>query len=947
MGDASGTSRLEIAVSGMTCAACSSAITQTLEAMPGVESVVVSLITERALVEYENVDEKAIVAAIEDCGFDAEILRVESNADSVTEPATGAQTRAVLTVGGMTCASCSTAVRGALEALAGVSTVEVSLATDEAIVEFEHEASTAEVESLVAAIEDAGFDADVKSVNACNSQPHESLAQFEVRVFGAEDAEKAEALLAATRALPGVARADYSALTNTLRASGERGSVGIRRIIRAIEALGFTAVAATTADNAQQVAALARVQELQSYYRDMWKATLLGLPVIVFTMLRTHLPRFATTKLCRGLWLDDVVCLALIAPVLLGPASRFYTKAYKALRAGTASMDVLVTISVTSALVYSLLALAHAIFIDAQRHPMYLWDSCVMILSFVLFGKYIENMARGQTTRALSELISLFPESALVIAGDTRPEGEVLPVDLIEHGDIVVLRPGEKVSADGVVISGRSFITESLITGESKPVKKEKGDQVYGGTINGLGTLQFRVTGCGSETKLSQIVSIVKDAQATRAPIQRYTDAVAAKFVPGVVGLSLVTFSAWSTAAAILGAERLPHMFHHSPYIVAFRLAISVVVVACPCALGLATPTAVMVGTGAGARYGILVKGGGVFELGAQATVVLFDKTGTLTVGRISVTETTVPAEYWPDIRLVESLSEHIIGKALSSFVHPDEQDVDKVARPASEVQNFEAILSVGIRGSVNGREIFVGHHESYDDAITIMVNDVVVGTVTIRDRIRTDSFEVVEMLAAKGYRVGVVSGDSMSAVHALCDELGIERSMAWGRMRPENKVEVVRSFMDEGCRVVFVGDGINDSPALAASSVGISLEGATHVAVESADVVLTQESPIRAVPAVLDLCKATMRRIKINLFSSVFYNAIMIPFAMGMFLHFGLMLTPMMASAAMAVSSISVVVSSLMLRSWKPESSVDSGHGFLRKSMFWRTREEPEYELV
>lgn len=963
MGGDSGLKHAEIAVSGMTCSACSTSITQALESMPEVESAVVSLITDRAAISFRNIEVGALVEKIEDCGFDAEVINVKEENNEEKQ----VKTKVVITVGGMTCAACSTSVRQALELISNVENVEVSLATDEAFVEFAGEASTAQIESAVLAVQDAGFDADLKTLNACSSEPDALTVNLEVRVFGFDESTP---ILATVKALNGVVNAEFNDYTNVLSVSAVRGVSGIRKIVRAIESLGVTAVAANIADNAQQVEALGRVKELQRYYRDTWRAFILGVPVILITKLRAYLPAFSKTKLARGIWLDDVVCFTLIGLVLLGPARRFYTKSYKTLKSGSSSMDVLVAISVTSAFVYSLLMLVHSIATNCKNHPMYLWDSCVMIIAFVLFGKYLENVARGQTTRALSELISLFPESAHVIAEDTLPEGEDLPVDLLEHGDIVLLRPGEKVSADGVVIQGESYITESLITGEAKPVNKTVGDTVYGGTINGLGSLQFKVTGCGAETKLSQIVSIVKDSQATRAPIQRYTDSVAAVFVPVVVALSMLTFSGWALAAKFLPQEVLPMMFCKHPYTSAFRLAISVVVVACPCALGLATPTAVMVGTGAGARYGILVKGGGVFEMGSQAQVVLFDKTGTLTVGKILVSETTVPAKYWPDIRLLESFSEHIIGKALSSYYHPDEPrplttpsthtsekvlDEDDTVVDGSvldkasekEVVDFEALMGVGIKGRVNGNEIFVGHHEKYDEAVTIVVNDEIVGTVTIRDSVRADSYDVVEMLKLRGYKVGIISGDSVSAVHELCDDLGIDKEMAWGRMKPEDKVEVVKQFTDEGLKVVFIGDGINDSPALVASSLGISLEGATHVAVESADVVLTQASPIRAVPAVLDLCKCTMRRIKINLFASCFYNALMIPVAMGFFLHFGLMLSPMLASAAMALSSISVVISSLMLRSWEPETRITRRKGILSRLLFWRRRDVNNYELV
>lgn len=938
---------VEIAVTGMTCGACSASITRALESLEGVESAMVSLITERATIYYKNLSVPEIITAIEDTGFDAEVVKA---IESVPK-----KSRIEFKIGGMTCSSCTSAVRNVLEVIDGVETVEVSLASDEAHVTYTHAIDENIINVLREAILDAGFDAELlksELIGEDDLVKDEKIVKVEVKVFGIPD-NATSSLTTIIESLDGVRSVYFNDLTHVLSANCEREVIGIRKIVSAIEQQGFTAIAAGLADNAQQVDALSRIKEVQNYYRNTWKSFILGMPVIIVSKFRNFMPAFIKQKVCRGIWLDDILCLALIIPLLCGPAKGFYVKSYKALKAGTSTMDVLVSISVSSAFTYSLFALSYSIYHDQQNHPMYLWDSCVMILTFVLFGKYLENMARGQTTRALSELISLFPEEALVYADDLPQEGKILPVDMLQYGDVVGLRPGEKVCADGVVISGESFITESIITGESKPIKKRVGDFVCGGTINGLGNLMFKITECGTDTKLSQIVAFVKNAQASRAPIQRYTDAVAARFVPLVILLSAATFVGWASAGYFLGADALPKVFHHGVFITSFRLAISVVVVACPCALGLATPTAVMVGTGAGAKYGILVKGGGVFEMGAFSKVVLFDKTGTLTLGNVVVSKTTVPAAYWPEVRGLESLSEHVIAKAMCSFVHPDETESNVETIPATNIKDFESITGVGIKGEVNGKSIFIGQHATSNQDISVIVNDEVVGTVSIRDSTRPDSSLVVSELQNAGYKVGIVSGDSSSAVLSLCEEIGIDPAMSWSRMKPQDKVDVVQYFQDQGLGVVFVGDGINDSPALATASVGISLEGATHVAVESADVVLTQESPIAAVPAVLDLCRATMRRIRINLFSSIFYNAIMIPFAMGFFLHFHLMLTPMMASAAMALSSISVVVSSLLLKSWSPRRvsfGRSSNHGFFKKirSLVTRRSQNTEaYELV
>nr|UJH94449.1 Hma5 [Starmerella bombicola] len=931
-----------VAISGMTCGACTSAVTSALESLEGVSEVTVSLVTERATVTFSDLNPKSLVSSIEDAGFDAQLLHLDSRA-SCTHIAR-------IAIEGMTCGSCTSAVTQAVEGIEGVESVDVSLATEVAVIRYAS-TNSAVLGQLREAIEGAGFDARVISDALDEDQQKKSLdgelephsSELELKIFGHKSETELESIRSALSSVYGVRSVMANAYLDSVVVVYDPIKTGVRAFVRCVDERGCSAIVAASADNALQLAALNRIQALQGFKRDTLIAFVLGAPCIILMKLRRYMPHFLVTKVGRGIWLDDILGLLLVIPILLGPARRFYVKSFKAVKARAPTMDVLVTTSVTCAFSYSLIALIHSVSSDMEHHQMYLWDACAMILMFVLLGKYLENAARGHTSRALSQLISLVPEEALVVAKDTKESGELLATDLLQVGDIIVLRPGERVGADGIVLEGESHISESIITGESRQVRKRPGDSVIGGTINGTGALRFRVTNCGSDTKISQIIDFIKEAQETRAPIQRYADLAAAKFVPIILSLALCTLMGWLLAGWVFGRGALPEMFQHgSLFFMSLRLGIAVIVVACPCALGLATPTAVMVGTGVGAEHGILVKGGGVFEVGAHASVVLFDKTGTLTTGKMSVVRTTVAKEHWSKIRAIESNSEHPAGKAIAAYFHPEELRLDS-GKPTDIAEGVYVSPGEGIHGVVSGDIIYIGRRRDQPSAdIQVLVNGEPVGTIVLQDSLRADAPAVVDQLKSQGLIVGIVSGDNEQAVAAIANSLGIDPEFTWSTMKPEDKVGIIEGLKTEGNEVVFVGDGINDTPALVAASVGVSLEGSTHVAVESADIVLTQGSPIAAIPAALELCRATMKRIKINLFASVIYNVVMIPFAMGLLLPFHLMLSPMMASAAMACSSVSVVLSSLLLRRWKPHSL--EGDTQQRRRPWWTRLTQPAF---
>lgn len=890
--------RTKLEISGMTCSACSGAVNHALKAISGVEEVSVSLVTEHADVTHApEVKEEILVAAIEDAGFEASVL---SRDESISH----------IKISGMTCGACSSAVTQALESVPGVTEVGVSLTTDSAIVK--HRTA---VEKLIEAIEDAGFDAELER----------PVKQVRLRVMGIDDPR---IIFTPLMELEGVisVKEDKGKSNNEFLVVVECDQkLGIRSIVNTAEMAGAYVLPAESSDNSNQLSALERVYVTQAYRKSTIYCILLGLPVIIFAKARSRLPHWLTFQLVPGIWFDDILSLLCVLPVQLWIMRPFYRKCWRALRAGSPTMDVLVSVSTTLAFAYSIIELFHSVLVHRSTHPGYLWEACAMIVTFVVLGKWLENKARGETSHALSSLISLAPEKACILPSEGGEK--IISTDLLEVGDTVLVRPGEKFCADGEVILGQSHAIEAMITGESVPISKTKGDKVIGGTLNGDGALRIRVESCGPDTKLAQIISLVRDAQAGRAPIQRYADAIAARFVPIILLLGISTFCVWMILAHTL--PNPPAAFSSQPpFFVCLRLGIAVVVVACPCALGLATPTAVMVATGVGAEHGMLVKSGAVFEQLSAVDTVLFDKTGTLTTGRMHVRDTNIENKWWHLIHIVENQSEHPVGRALVEY----RSELPCEPPFKGPVRDFRVSVGYGVEANVDGHSIWIG---SCAEGIELVVDGESRGWASLQDSLRADSPAVVEQLQTAGYKVAIISGDTAENTAQIAEQVGVPEHRAWSRTTPEQKVSIVREIQDSGGVVAFIGDGINDSPALASSAVGISIEGSTHVAVDSADVVLVQHSPIQAIPSILDLGKFTLRRIKLNLIASVLYNAVMIPFAMGLLLPWGFMLNPIIASALMAMSSVSVVCSSLFIRTWKPPSMrmpTPKWHSFLQQ---------------
>ena len=613
-----------------------------------------------------------------------------------------------------------------------------------------------------------------------------------------------------------------------------------------------------------------------------------------------------------------LIQLALVLPIIwLG--RRFFVDGFKALSKGHPNMDSLVALGTSAAFLYSLYGTYHVLEGHAHFAMNLYYESAGVILTLITLGKYFEAVSKGKTSMAIQTLVGLAPKMATVLRDGQEVE---VPVEEVQVGDLIRVKPGEKVPVDGVVTEGNSTVDESMLTGESIPVSKSVGDEVIGASLNKTGSFILKATKIGKDTALSQIIHLVEQAQGSKAPIAKLADKVSGVFVPIVIVLALVSGLAWY----FLGQES---------WVFALTITISVLVIACPCALGLATPTAIMVGTGKGAENGILLKSGEALEEANHVNMVVFDKTGTITNGTPVVTDVVTAENTDADalIRLAASLevaSEHPLGEAIVAKAKEQGAAFD-------EVTNFEAIPGFGIKGHVGETLVFLGNekwmrenglaNEAMNDKanhfaeqgktpLYIGYNDAVQGLIVVADTVKESSARAIQTLHEMGIQVAMMTGDHERTAQAIAAEVGIDR--VFSEVLPQDKANYVSKLQEEGYIVAMVGDGINDAPALAQAQVGIAIGTGTDVAIESADAVL-MKSDLMDVPAMLKLSRATIRNIKENLFWAFAYNVIGIPFAMGVLHLFGgPLLNPMIAGAAMSFSSVSVVLNALRLKRWK-----------------------------
>ncbi|MBZ5711771.1 heavy metal translocating P-type ATPase [Nannocystis pusilla] len=818
---------------------------------------------------------------------------------------------AELPIEGMTCASCVVRVERALKAVPGVQAAHVNLVTGRARVVFDGAAVTQA--ALTRAIEGAGY--------AVPGPAAAETTSIELPIAGMTCANCVRRIEKALRAVRGVTEASVNLVTGRATVSFAPGEASPRALVEAITRAGysvpeFAAAPAARVEAAARAEALAQSEqrEQRGLRRDFVAAAALSVPLLVVAMSHGAIPGTAGTF---GRWLQFV----LATPVVFGPGRRFLRLAWKALGHGAADMNTLVSIGTLAAWVYSTVALTLPGLFPHAEHgalPHLYFEAAAAIVSFVLLGKLLETRARRRLSDAVRGLVALVPKTARRL-GEGREDD--VPVESLVPGDHVLVRPGERIPSDGVVVRGVSAVDESMLTGESIPVDKAKEAQVFGGTLNQSGALVVRVTHTGGDTALARIVEAVEQAQGSRAPIARLADVVSSYFVPIVLGIAMITLLAWVAVDPTAGG-----------FAAAIERFVAVLVIACPCALGLATPAAVAVGTGRGAELGILVKGGAALEAASRVDAVLLDKTGTLTEGKPALTDV-VPGAGWSAAELlalvaaVERASEHPVARAIV-------EGAEQRAIRAALASEFRMEPGFGIAGTVDGRIVLVGTSawlgrngvdaaslEAEAERLAergrtpsfVAVDGVLAGLVAVADRPGEGARQVVADLKALGIEVAMFTGDRRRTAEAIAAELGIGRVIA--EVRPEDKARVVADERARGRVVAMVGDGVNDAPALAGAHVGVAIGTGTDIAVAAADIALLRGG-ISSLPVALQLARRTLRTIRQNLFWAFVYNVIGIPIAAGaLYLWTGWLLSPVLASAAMSLSSVSVLANSLRLR--------------------------------
>ncbi|KAG6813155.1 hypothetical protein H0H92_013561 [Tricholoma furcatifolium] len=888
-----------------------------------------------------------------------------------------------LRIEGMTCGSCVEAIEGMLRDQKGIYSIKVALLAERGLIEYDPAFWT--VDKLVNEISDIGFDASYI--------PPVRADTVTLRIYGMTCSSCTSTIESGLSAVPGISSVAISLATETCTIDFDRSMIGPREMVERIEDMGFDAMLSDQQD-ATQLQSLTRAKEVLEWRkRFLWSITF-ALPVFFISMIGPRIPYIKAVlgfNLFNALYLGDIFQLLITTPAQFWVGSKFYRSAYKSLKHGTATMDVLVMLGTSAAYFYSLFIMVFAMFNRTPNYrPFLFFETSTMLIMFVSLGRYLENKAKGKTSAALTDLMSLAPSMATIYTdAPACTQEKKIATELVEVGDTVKLVPGDKVPADGTVIRGSSSVDESAITGEAVPVLKQVGDAVIGGTVNCLGTFDMVVTRAGKDTALSQIVRLVEEAQTSKAPIQAFADRLAGYFVPTVVTLAAITFVGWAVVTTVVSEDSLPKMFlKHgaSKLAVCLQMCISVVVVACPCALGLATPTAIMVGTGIGAKNGILIKGGRALEASKSIKRVVMDKTGTVTVGKLGVVGmhwvpstsdshlvdddgvyagdtgldghcadgSTGRREILAMVSAVEAKSEHPLAKAIALYG----KDLLGLESPGTNVESFESVTGAGVRAVVTcggakhtllvGNARFVTQSEeayipsslsSYQNQETELGRTVIFVSIlpkatsalplpilgiSLADAPKPSSKQAIKALLAMGIEVNMMTGDGKATALAIAKQVGIRPEGVWAEMSPGGKAALVSELIEKhGNGVAMVGDGINDSPALVAATVGIALSSGTSVAIEAADIVLMR-SDLLDVVAALHLSRKIFSVIKRNLLWACIYNLLGIPLAMGFFLPFGLYMHPMLAGAAMAFSSVSVVTSSLTLKWWRrPESSV------------------------